>query len=506
MTSLRSVSIDDRLVPINMREYARIREMAVREPYLAGALNRLCRAITVTEMEFPIDSLTEIEVHDSVRDVLRQRIVQEYWAPLATEYVRSKYMFGFFVYQLTRRSFEVSEDGKHVRFGPPKSRDEGVVVPTIPDPSTYRVYVGLDPQREKQIVCKLIENDYFEEGAIEVIFTNANLAPDAVTGNMFSPLASLIGMYESYALYEQCELQAVFASTNLPVVYQPVPQKEISTGSGTEVPIADARLMGISENGEPPTVTMYNAATDLAMKQIQDNENRAGPGERVRVGLTHERAVVLHDAMQGPTHFVPMDKTIASNVPVPSVPTGLNARFEMYRSQISVALGIPASFLGSPMGSNFSANADIDSGEFVATLNSVTRDVEFAMGEIYNKAALRMGSFKIPFFAMQPIERVREYFSIGAIDHKRVRETVFRMSGLGVANHDTRETEMPIEGYIAKKRLELDQQKTTDTHRVTDAQLKTMAADVQVKHAQVEAQTAAAKESAANAAAAKRQR
>lgn len=566
MSFQRRVDSDEfaRRVAVDNAEYNRIRDMAEREPYLAGALDRLCRAICAAEMEFPVDALTEFDEFDEpLREKLKTRIIQQFWAPLAREYVRSKFMFGFFVYQLTKRLVVVSDDGNFVRldpvpnpkhasrtsgeaatiantpYGTPLASDIGrgaragdadadagadadaddavllrkkqkrayhVVVPTVPDASTYRLFVGLTREREKHIICEPVEDEQFEPPKIKIFYADKKWLPDANTGKLCSPLASLLGIYQAYALYEECELQAVYASTNLPVVYQPVPQKEIQAATGIEAPLAGATLLGTTESGEPPTMQVYAAVNDMAARQIEENERRAGPSEKIRVGLTHERTVTLRNAMQGPTHFVPMDKALAGNVPVPSVPTGLAQRFEMYRLQISVALGIPASFLGSPMHANFSVNGDIDSGEFVATLNNVTRDVEFAMGEIYYVVLNRMGAFRIPFFSMQPIERIRDYFSIGAIDHATVRDTVFRMTGLRVARGDTRETEMPIEGFIALKRLQLDEKKMDDTHDLTKAQIKTMAADVTVKAAQAEAQTAAAKESAANAAAARKLR
>ena len=540
---------------VNEVECARIREMATREPYLAGALSRLCRGVSVSEMTFPIDGLSDLPEH--LRRAVGKRVVDEYWAPLALEYVRSRLMFGFFAYQLTKRRV-VARDG-NVRLALISSRkrdrnrkrqrgiggfigggdedgaadaaaaaadadasdDDGsessagaefhVVVPTIPDPSTYRTFVGLNAQREAYIVCVPTNDDRFEKSAIRVVCTDYKYAPDPITGNLRSPLSSLISSYAAYEQYDQCELQAAYASANPPVVYQEVPRKDMDpASSGIEVDTGMAALTMGSVDPIEERVNLFSHMTDLAQEQIRaDSERNAAMAERMRAGLMNDKTVMLHDTLTaGRRHFLPMNKMLAPNVPTPEAPQNLWKRFDAYRSLVSVALGVPSAYLGQiASGRNVAQFAEIETSDFVETLSSTAKDAERAMAEVYYDALdRRIGVFKIPIFAMQTVDRLREIYALGAIDHATLRANIFRVTGVQVASSDTRRTEMPPEGYIAAKRVELEEErlelekmKTEEGVELTRAQVKAtkVQADVAAKTAAAAAATKPASSSSA---------
>lgn len=480
------------MVPVNLAECARMREMATREPYLAGALNRLCRGISVNEMTMPTDGLEALS--DEIRPLAQQQLRRQFWGPVALEYLRSKLMTGYLPYQIEQRRVVVEANGS-VRFVTPKSpkaegpHDVRVVVPTIPDPSTYRVFVGITKQRQPYVMCEPVEDARFEKAEVHVVFTDPKFLPDTVKGTLRSPLSSLMYAYNMVETYDGCEMQAVYASVNPSIVYQNVVRKEGDSGDSMPEMASGMAIMTMgSTNPIEDKIKVNVRMQNYAARVVEANAARNASGDTATMGIAQDKSVPLRDTMSsGRHHFLPLDMTLAPNVPVPRVPDGLAARWESYRNNVSVVLGIPSSYLGqSSSGRNVSVFGDIETADFVETLSSTARDIESALGQMYLVAMTRPGEFAVPIFAMQTVDRLRDIYALGAIDHATLRANIFRITGVQTADHDTRETEMPVEGWLATKRLELDERRlelenkrveldekrTEDSSKLVEAQAK----------------------------------
>ena len=426
-----------KLVPVDGEEVARAMEMSRREPYLAGAIERVCRGVCVEDMVFPDAGLDAVP--EPLREATLREIKQQFWAPIAQEYIRYRLVTGYLPFQLTQRRV-VAQAGGGVALepGPERPGEVRVVVPTVPDPSTYRAFVGITPERERFVVCAPLHDDRFESADVFVV-SEPNWMPDPTTGRLTSPVASLLRAFDALERYDQCEMQAAYAGANVPVVYQHVAKTERDAPDlGPEMPPGMEFLTGV-QNGIPERVRVSFRESNSLAGEMHREAELANPALAVPVGLSGAERALLRHAMMGPRVFLPPDKQLAGNVPEPRVPPNLRNRREAYQSLVSVAIGIPASYLGAINSRvNLRVYGDIEVADFVETVSHTASRLERALGQIYFVAMQARGEFKVPIFVMQPVGRLRELLEMGAITHETMRDYVYRMTGVAVADHDTR--------------------------------------------------------------------
>jgi hypothetical protein len=373
-----------------------------------------------------------------------ERVVEDHYVPLIQTVEQHAIAIGVVPFRIGRIKMDVSKDEDRDNVygkGAPDSVDE--LIPIIPEPSTYQLFVGIDSDgRDVVFARSLLAKD---ERPIYVVPSTTARGPRS-SGMVQSTLHPLYVAYTSLQKMENLVLNAHMQSVAPTYIVEQVPpsdnQQQANLRMGAE---------GILRRGTAEAIDAVYFA---------DQET---PAIRRQGDIMTQYVSVQKGQLIDPINniaILPMHhKMSVTQLRVADIPADMSERRATYSADVASALHVPVSFLtgaqsGALTGKQSTTASENDRFTFKLTVDELHQDLVHILKAMFRIIHDIEVSVVLPMSSFAILDDLTTLFEGGVVDEDTYKQEAARASGL----HVSQVSDEPLEAKHARVRsLDLDE-------------------------------------------------
>jgi len=316
-----------------------------------------------------------------------------------------------------------------------------VVVPLIPDPSTYDLYVCLDPYGCRHVHAVPVINLPFS-GEAEPYFVvieggEVDKLPDYQSGKLASRMSSLLIRYQDLLRMELYMVQASFQRCHPVYVIQPN-FKETGFSEFTLENIWGDGFMKDAKDKETNEAKIM-IRSHLADESARFNREFIETQSETARYYSHpafggrESAHQLQQSVTGSMYVLPPGTTAAVGQPLQAQPPkDVQSLRTDFNHAVAEALCMPYTLISSSTAAakNVTVASEMDMKRFVRTTKSYAHMVQEMMESLYYAVWSERAKFHIPVCPMVSLDSLFDLHDRGAIPWQRFTGEASRITGI----------------------------------------------------------------------------